>query len=145
MEELNEVIVSFLIAVITGVIGLISSYFALYMKRISDKLKSEIEKEASEEQKKLIEQGIERINTLVYNSVYSAQKTIVQVIKNASEDGKLTVEDGKMIKETVKEDILKQISIDLEMTVKSEIDDIEAYVMNQIEIQLDKVKEELVK
>ena len=57
--------------------------------------------------------------------------------------GKLNKEDAEKIAESVKKQVLEQLAPDIVSSVKTQINDLDAYINSRIEVELTKVKKEL--
>lgn len=127
---------------LSSILIVAGSYLLLYLVKINKKLKHEIIKSRNNELKKLSNDALNNINDVIYTTVYAAQVTVVNETKELN-NGKLSKEDAKKILEKVKEDILKQLSDDVKKNASIQIDDIELYVTNRIELELNTVKFDL--
>ena len=128
-----------LTTVITGGIGVISTTIAVYFNNLKVKIQAETNKIQNEETKKLVNNALDRLNDLVITNVQSAQETLVKTIKEESKDG-YSKEDLLAVKEVVKNNILVQLSQDSKDLLALEINDLNSYVDNKIEVVLSEIK-----
>ena len=145
MNFIQQALKSAGVAIATGAIGLAGSYIALYLKRMTDKIQKEIESTQNKEQQELVTITIENLNKLIYNAVYAAQKTLAEQLKTASEDGKLTLDDAEQLRTVVKTAVMNQLTNESKKILSKQVGNLDIYIPNEIEIQLDKVKEDLKK
>lgn len=128
-----------LTTVITGGIGVISTMVAVYFNNLKVKLQAETKKIENEETRKLINTALDRLNDLVVTNVQSANETLVKEIKEQSKDG-YDKSDLLAIKNVVKNNILTQLSQDSKDLLALEINDLNSYIDNKIEVVLSEIK-----
>lgn len=142
-EELQPALITLCVTILSGAIAVVGAYVTLYLRKIMVKLQAETNKITNDVEKQLAQDSLARINDLIFQSVLATQVTIVEGLKNASEDGKLNKEDAEKIAESVKKQVLEQLTPDIVNSVKTQINDLDAYINSRIEVELTKVKKEL--
>ena len=142
-EELQPALITLCVTILSGAIAVVGAYVTLYLRKIMVKLQAETNKITNDVEKQLAQDSLARINELIFQSVLATQVTIVEGLKNASEDGKLNKEDAEKIAESVKKQVLEQLAPDVVSSVKTQINDLDAYINSRIEVELTKVKKEL--
>lgn len=142
-EELQPALITLCVTILSGAIAVVGAYVTLYLRKIMVKLQAETNKITNDVEKQLAQDSLARINDLIFQSVLATQVTIVEGLKNASEDGKLNKEDAEKIAESVKKQVLEQLAPDVISSVKTQINDLDAYINSRIEVELTKVKKEL--
>ena len=65
---------------------------------------------------------------------------MVKEVTAATEDNKITKEDGERILASVKSDVLSQLSDDAKELISTEIGDLELYIEKEVETTLAKLK-----
>lgn len=143
MEDIQEAFVSLLVAVVTGSIGLVAVYIQKYLSEAIAKVKAESGKIEDDMLRDNVEYAIDTIEKIIHDTVYSLQVSVVDDIKKASEDGKLTKEEGIEIFNMAKDKILNQVPMSLQLMATHSIEDLEEYINLKIEEQLKIVKQEL--
>ena len=142
-EELQPALITLCVTILSGAIAVVGAYVTLYLRKIMVKLQAETNKITNDVEKQLAQDSLARINDLIFQSVLATQVTTVEGLKNASEDGKLNKEDAEKIAESVKKQVLEQLAPDVVNSVKTQINDLDAYINSRIEVELTKVKKEL--
>ena len=143
MQDIQEAFVSLFVAVVTGGIGLLTVYIQKYLSEATAKLKAETASVEDEILRDNVNYAISTIEGIIYDTVYSLQVSLVDDIKKASADGKLTKEEGEHVFNTAKEKILEQVPASLHLLATHSIENMEEYINLKIEESLERVKQEL--
>ena len=143
MEDIQEAFMSLFVAVVTGSIGLVAVYIQKYLSEAISKVRAESGKIEDDILRDNVTYAIDTIEKIIHDTVYSLQVSVVDDIKKASEDGKLTKEEGIEIFNMAKDKILSQVPTSLQLMAKHSIEDLEEYINLKIEEQLEIVKQEL--
>ena len=143
MEEVQVLLNTLLVTILTGVISIAGAYATLLLKKVTTKIQAETSKIESDKERVLVNDAIMSINDLVYQAVFAMQTTTVEAIKDKAEDGKLTLEEGKEIANTVKDNVLSQLSTEVQSLATKQIENLDLYILDRIEVELEKVKTEL--
>ena len=143
MEEVQVLLNTLLVTILTGVISIAGAYATLLLKKVTTKIQAETSKIESDKERILVNDAIMSINDLVYQAVFAMQTTTVEAIKAKAEDGKLTVEEGKEIANIVKDNVISQLSTEVQSLATKQIENLDLYILDRIEVELEKVKTEL--
>lgn len=138
--EFQEQLVAILQTTILGLLNIGAGYLIYYIKQLADKAKLKNESNANLEQKTLIDNAIDRLNVLVEKSVIATNETLAKSIKEGLVDGTTNKEELLSLKNSVIEDVKNQLTEDGSNLISSEIDDLNAYIANQIEVTLTNLK-----
>lgn len=138
--EFQEQLVAILQTTILGLLNIGAGYLIYYIKQLADKAKLKNESNANLEQKTLIDNAIDRLNALVEKSVIATNETLAKSIKEGLADGTTNKEELLSLKNSVIEDVKNQLTEDGSNLISSEIDDLNAYIANQIEVTLTNLK-----
>ena len=84
--------------------------------------------------------ALDRTSTIVEKTIVAANETLVKEVTAATEDNKITKEDGERILASVKSDVLSQLSNDAKELLSTEIGDLELYIEKEVETTLAKLK-----
>ena len=95
---------------------------------------------SDENQKQLVNDALDRTSTIVEKTIVAANETLVKEVTAATEDNKITKEDGERILASVKSDVLSQLSDDAKELLSTEIGDLELYIEKEVETTLAKLK-----
>lgn len=140
MEMVQEALMSLLATVIIGAIGLLTAYLTKYFKQSIANIKAQTSKIKDETQKQLVNDALDRTSTIVEKTIVAANETLVKEVTAATEDNKITKEDGERILASVKSDVLSQLSDDAKELLSTEIGDLELYIEKEVETTLAKLK-----
>lgn len=140
MNSIREALMGLLVTVIVGIIGLIGTYVTILINNITANIKTETNKLKNENQKILVKNALDRVDELVKVNVIKAQETLVKEILEKSKDGIFSKEDLKSVAVVVRNDVIKQMGVQVSELVKVEIDDLESYVSAVIEKTLAELK-----
>lgn len=143
MEEVQVLLNTLLVTILTGVIGIAGAYATLLLKKVTTKIQAETSKIESDKERVLVNDAVMSINDLVYQAVFAMQTTTVEAIKDKAADGKLTLEESKEIANTVKDNVLAQLSTEVQSLATKQIENLDLYILDRIEVELEKVKTEL--
>lgn len=137
----QQELVALLQTVILGILNIGAGYLVYYVKQISDNAKIKNQKNKNEEQKILIDNTIDRLDTLINKSVVATNETLAKAIKEGLADGKTNREELLALKDVVIRDVKNQLSQDSQDLISIEIKDIDSYISNSIEVALKNIKE----
>ncbi|MBS5934909.1 MAG: hypothetical protein KIC94_18760 [Clostridiales bacterium] len=143
MEMIKESVTQLLVIIVCGAISVGTAYVALYTKKLTEKAKAETQKIQDENQRVLINSAIDRANELVTKNVVKMEQTLVKEIKEKTDDGDIKKEELKKIAESVKENVLNQLSEESQDLINIEIKDLSGYIEAQIEVALGNLKNQL--
>ena len=86
-NQIMEALGLLLTTVITGGIGVITSYVAIYLNNLKIKIQAETAKIKNEDTRRLVDGALDRLNSLIITNVQSANETLVKTIKENAENG----------------------------------------------------------
>lgn len=138
--ELQEALNSLAITVLVGVVGVAGVYFRLIVKKLATKTELQISKIEDEKQRQLLLNAKEDVRELVENTIITAEQTTVKSLKAQNEDGKLTINDGKVVLSQVKESVLEQLNKDSKELIVKNTNNLEEYLNNLIESTLAEIQ-----
>lgn len=140
MEQVETELIKLGVIIITGLLGLLSIYATLFFERLGTKAKTETSSIKNEDARKLLNDTIDRTQMLVNKNIISANETIVKEIKSKTEDGILSLEDGKTILLKVKSNVLATLSDSSKEILSATSGDIDKFIETEIEHQLAIIK-----
>ena len=138
--EFQEQLISLLQTTILGILNIGAGYLIYYIKQLADKAKLKNQSNQNAEQKVLVDNAIDRLNTLIEKSVIATNETVAKEIKIALADHRVDRDELLKLKDTVIADVTKQISTDTTELLSTEIADLNGYISNQIEVVLANLK-----
>lgn len=139
--EFQEQLIALLQTTILGILNIGAGYLVYYIKQIADKAKIKNQENKNEKQKILIDNAIDRLDLLITKSVIATNETLGKAIKDGLADGKTNREELLALKDIVIEDVKAQLSQDSKDLISSEIEDLNTYISNSIEVALKSIKE----
>lgn len=139
--EFQEQLIALLQTTILGILNIGAGYLVYYVKQMADKAKIKNQENENEKQKILIDNAIDRLDLLITKSVIATNETLGKAIKDGLADGKTNREELLALKDIVIEDVKAQLSQDSKDLISSEIEDLNAYISNSIEVALKSIKE----
>lgn len=139
--EFQEQLIALLQTTILGILNIGAGFVVYYIKQIADKAKIKNQENQNEKQKILIDNAIDRLDLLITKSVIATNETLGKAIKDGLADGKTNREELLALKDIVIEDVKAQLSQDSKDLISSEIEDLNAYISNSIEVALKSIKE----
>ena len=139
--EFQEQLIALLQTTILGILNIGAGYLVYYIKQMADKAKIKNQENENEKQKILIDNAIDRLDLLITKSVIATNETLGKAIKDGLADGKTNREELLALKDIVIEDVKAQLSQDSKDLISSEIEDLNAYISNSIEVALKSIKE----
>ena len=139
--EFQEQLIALLQTTILGILNIGAGYLVYYIKQIADKAKIKNQENENGKQKILIDNAIDRLDLLITKSVIATNETLGKAIKDGLADGKTNREELLALKDIVIEDVKAQLSQDSKDLISSEIEDLNAYISNSIEVALKSIKE----
>lgn len=139
--EFQEQLIALLQTTILGILNIGAGFVVYYIKQMADKAKIKNQENKNEKQKILIDNAIDRLDLLITKSVIATNETLGKAIKDGLADGKTNREELLALKDIVIEDVKAQLSQDSKDLISSEIEDLNAYISNSIEVALKSIKE----
>lgn len=138
--EFQEQLVALLQTTILGILNIGAGYLVYYVKQMTDKAKIKNQENENEKQKVLIDNAIDRLDLLITKSVIATNETLGKAIKEGLADGKTDRKELLALKDIVIKDVTSQLSQDVKDLISTEIDDLNAYISNSIEVALKSIK-----
>lgn len=145
MEIIQESLTVLLITIVCGAISVATACVSSYAKKLTEKAKAETAKIENEAQRSLIDKAINRVDELITVNVVKMEQTLVKEIKEKASDGKVDKKKLQAIAETVKSDVLNQLSKESKELISLELNDVNGYIAAQIELTLASLKNQIQK
>lgn len=141
-QQIQESLNILMTVVITGAIGIVTGVVSVYFNKLKAKTMAITSNVNDNSTRELLNNSLLRLNSLIEDNVKFAQVTLVDEIKKNAKDG-YSKDDLLAVKEVVKSNIVKQINEDSQKLIATEINDLNAYINNKIEIVLGELKGQL--
>ena len=111
MEEIQQALLTALTMIATVSIGVGAKYLCSLLKRLGDKAEVQTSKIEDEKAEILLKNTLDKVEALIEDSIHYTEENLVKELKLASEDGKLTLEEGKKVLQTTAENVYAKLSL----------------------------------
>ena len=143
MKIMEQAITNLLTNILQSVIVILGALIAVATNKVINYLETKTKSIKETNTKQLANQALNDLNEIIKKNVGAAQATLVQVAKEANEDGKLTKEDGDKIKEAVCIKIKSQLSDLNRQYIAKEIKNLDNYINSMVEYYLAQLKNQI--
>ena len=140
---MEQAITNLLTNILQSVIVILGALIAVATNKVINYLETKTKNIKETNTKQLANQALNDLNEIIKKNVAAAQATLVQVAKEANEDGKLTKEDGDKIKEAVCIKIKSQLSDLNRQYIAKEIKNLDNYINSMVEYYLAQLKNQI--
>ena len=141
MENLlKDTVVQLLGVIIGGCLAIATAYAGLLIARATQKIKLEIEKLNDETQKKIFNDALDRVDSLLQTNIVAMENTVKKDMLASIADGKIEKAELKTLADNVKNNVLKQLSDDSLAVLNNSLGDVNGYLEVKIEEILAQIK-----
>ena len=141
MENLlKDTVVQLLGVVIGGCLAIATAYAGLLIARATQKIKLEIEKLNDETQKKIFNDALDRVDSLLQTNIIAMENTVKKDMLASIADGKIEKAELKTLADNVKNNVLKQLGDDSLAVLNNSLGDVNGYLEVKIEEILAQIK-----
>lgn len=141
MENLlKDTVIQLLGIIIGGSLAVASAYAGLLVARATQKIKLEITKLDDETQKKILNDTLDRVDTLLQTNIIAMENTVKKDMLAAIADGKIEKSELKTLADNVKNNVLKQLGNDSLAVLNNSLGDVNGYLEVKIEEILAQIK-----
>ncbi len=140
MEQVQQQLIQLLTVVISGLITLATVYVTIYINKAIETAKLKNQQLADENARRKVNTALERVNSLLVTNIVNAEVTLKQELLNGIKDGRLTKEDFASLKDSVVNNVLKQLGPDSTELLSTELGDVTEYVSVKLEETLANLK-----
>ena len=141
MENLlKDTVVQLLGVIIGGCLAIATAYAGLLIARATQKIKLEIEKLNDETQKKIFNDALDRVDSLLQTNIVAMENTVKKDMLASIADGKIEKDELKTLADNVKNNVLKQLSEDSLAVLNDSLGDVNGYLEVKIEEILAQIK-----
>lgn len=134
-NEVQPVLQQFLVAVLTGILGVASAFLIAVAKKGFDWLSAKIDSIKQDDTRKLLAEANQALSTIVHNTVEALNQTLGDDIRASLEagDGKYTKEDLLNLKATALNTINKQLTQTYRDILETAYPALDAYISDLVE------------
>ena len=141
MENLlKDTVIQLFGIIIGGCLAVASAYCGLLVARATQKIKLEIERLNDEAQKRILNDTLDRVNSLLQTNIIAMENTVKKDMLVAIEDGKVEKAELKTLADNVKNNVLKQLGNDSLEVLNNSLGDVNGYLEVKIEEILAQIK-----
>ena len=141
MENLlKDTVVQLLGVIIGGCLAIATAYAGLLIARATQKIKLEIEKLNDETQKKIFNDALDRVDSLLQTNIVAMENTVKKDMLASIADGKIEKAELKTLADNVKNNVLKQLGDDSLAVLNDSLGDVNGYLEVKIEEILAQIK-----
>ena len=141
MENLlKDTVIQLLGIIIGGCLAVASAYAGLLVARATQKIKLEIEKLNDETQKKIFNDALDRVDSLLQTNIVAMENTVKKDMLASIADGKIEKAELKTLADNVKNNVLKQLGDDSLAALNDSLGDVNGYLEVKIEEILAQIK-----
>ena len=134
MENLlKDTVVQLLGVIIGGCLAIATAYAGLLIARATQKIKLEIEKLNDETQKKIFNDALDRVDSLLQTNIVAMENTVKKDMLASIADGKIEKAELKTLADNVKNNVLKQLGNDSLEVLNNSLGDVNGYLEVKIE------------
>ena len=141
MENLlKDTVIQLLGVIIGGCLAIVTAYAGLLIARATQKIKLEIEKLNDETQKKIFNDALNRVDSLLQTNIVAMENTVKKDMLASIADGKIEKAELKTLANNVKNNVLKQLGDDSLEVLNNSLGDVNGYLEVKIEEILAQIK-----
>ena len=141
MENLlKDTVIQLLGVIIGGCLAIATAYAGLLIARATQKIKLEIEKLNDETQKKIFNDALDRVDSLLQTNIVAMENTVKKDMLASIADGKIEKAELKTLADNVKNNVLKQLGDDSLEVLNNSLGDVNGYLEVKIEEILAQIK-----
>ena len=141
MENLlKDTVIQLLGVIIGGCLAIATAYAGLLIARATQKIKLEIEKLNDETQKKIFNDALDRVDSLLQTNIVAMENTVKKDMLTSIADGKIEKAELKTLADNVKNNVLKQLGDDSLEVLNNSLGDVNGYLEVKIEEILAQIK-----
>ena len=140
MEEIISALTGALVLVATTSIGILAKYLCSLLKRLGDKAEVQTSKIEDEKAEILLKNTLDKVEALIEDSIHYTEENLVKELKLATEDGKLTLEEGKEVLQTTAENVYAKLSPQTVNLLQDTYDNLMIFIEEKVQNVFDRMK-----
>ena len=140
MEEIQQALLSALTMIATVSIGVGAKYLCSLLKRLGDKAEVQTSKIEDEKAELLLKNTLDKVEVLIEDSIHYTEENLVKELKLATEDGKLTLEEGKEVLQTTAENVYAKLSPQTVNLLQDTYDNLMIFIEQRVQNIFDRMK-----
>ncbi|MCI7208472.1 MAG: hypothetical protein MSA15_21075 [Clostridium sp.] len=140
MEEIQQALLTALTMIATVSIGVGAKYLCSLLKRLGDKAEIQTSKIEDEKAEILLKNTLDKVEALIEDSIHYTEENLVKELKLATEDGKLTLEEGKEVLQTTAENVYAKLSPQTVNLLQETFDNLMVFIEEKVQNVFDRMK-----
>ena len=140
MEEIQQALLTALTMIATVSIGVGAKYLCSLLKRLGDKAEVQTSKIEDEKAEILLKNTLDKVEALIEDSIHYTEENLVKELKLATEDGKLTLEEGKEVLQTTAENVYAKLSPQTVNLLQETFDNLMIFIQEKTQSVFDRMK-----
>lgn len=140
MEEIQQALLTALTMIATVSIGVGAKYLCSLLKRLGDKAEVQTSKIEDEKAEILLKNTLDKVEALIEDSIHYTEENLVKELKLATEDGKLTLEEGKEVLQTTAENVYAKLSPQTVNLLQETFDNLMVFIEEKVQNVFDRMK-----
>lgn len=140
MEEITSALTGALVLVATTSIGILAKYLCSLIKKLGDKAEAQTSKIEDEKAEILLKNTLDKVEALIEDSIHYTEENLVKELKLATEDGKLTLEEGKEVLQTTAENVYAKLSPQTVNLLQETFDNLMVFIEQRVQNIFDRMK-----
>ena len=140
MEEIQQALLTALVLIATTSIGVLAKYLCSLLKRLGDKAEVQTSKIQDEKAEILLKNTLDKVEALIEDSIHYTEENLVKELKLATEDGKLTLEEGKEVLQTTAENVYAKLSPQTVNLLQDTYDNLMIFIEQRVQSVFDRMK-----
>ena len=140
MEEIQQALLTALTMITTVSIGVGAKYLCSLLKKLGEKAEIQTSKIEDEKAEILLKNTLDKVEALIEDSIHYTEENLVKEIKLASEDGKLTLEEGKEVLQTTAENVSAKLSLQTVTLLQETFDNLVIFIQEKTQSVFDRMK-----
>ena len=140
MEEIQQALLTALTMIATVSIGVGAKYLCSLLKRLGDKAEVQTSKIEDEKAEILLKNTLDKVEALIEDSIHYTEENLVKELKLATEDGKLTLEEGKEVLQTTAENVYAKLSTQTVNLLQDTYDNLMIFIEEKVQNVFDRMK-----
>ena len=140
MEEIQQALLTALVLIATTSIGVLAKYLCSLLKSLGDKAEVQTSKIEDEKAEILLKNTLDKVEALIEDSIHYTEENLVKELKLATEDGKLTLEEGKEVLQTTAENVYAKLSPQTVNLLQETFDNLMVFIEEKVQNVFDRMK-----
>ena len=140
MEEIQQALLTALTMIATVSIGVGAKYLCSLLKRLGDKAEVQTSKIEDEKAEILLKNTLDKVEALIEDSIHYTEENLVKELKLSTEDGKLTLEEGKEVLQTTAENVYAKLSPQTVNLLQDTYDNLMIFIEEKVQNVFDRMK-----